>query len=82
MLIHPRDLSPANMRLTASILPRLAVPGLVLETELALGLVPVLELVPELVLVPELELVPVLEQVLALERHIRQPTSRPTRYRR
>lgn len=50
------------MRLTASILPRLAVPGP--------GLV--LEQVP--VLAPVLELA----QALVLERHIRPPTGRPT----
>ncbi len=82
MLIHPRDLSPADMRPTASKLPRLVVPepGLVLETVLALELVPVQEQVPVQELV--LELVQALEPVLALERHIRQPTGRPTRYRR
>ncbi len=70
------------MRLTASKLPRLVVPepGLVLETVLALELVPALE--PVLEPVPVLELELVLAPVLALERHIRQPTGRPTRYQR
>jgi len=66
------------MRLTASILPRLAVPepGLVLETALALA--PVLELEPVLVLAQVLELAPVLVLGLALARHNRPPTGRPT----
>jgi len=68
LLIHPRDLSPADMTLTASKLPRSAAlePGL--ELELGLGLVPELGLEPGLELVPglelELELVP--EQALGL----------------
>ncbi len=67
------------MRLTASILPRLAVPepGLVLVPEL----VPVPEQVPVLELVLELVLEQALVPVLELVRHTRQPTSRPTRYR-
>ncbi len=70
------------MRLTASILPRLAVPepGLVLETELELA--PVLELEPVLEQVPVLAPVLELAQALVLERHIRPPTGRPTRYQR
>jgi len=50
------------------------VPGLVLETELEQEPVPVQALVLALVLVQA--------PVLALERHIRQPTGRPTRYQR
>ena len=70
------------MRLTASKPPRLVAPGpgLVLEMALALELVPALEPVP--VLEPALALALVLAPVLALERHIRQPTGRPTRYQR
>lgn len=74
MLIHPRDLFPANMKLTASKPPRLAVPepGLVLETALALELVPVLEREQVQALVLEL----VLEPELVLERHIQPPPNR------
>ncbi|MFH1926026.1 MAG: hypothetical protein ABIK32_06000 [Chloroflexota bacterium] len=68
-------MSPADMRLTASKLPRLVAPepGLVLEMALALEQVPVLEQVPAQALA--------LEPVLALERHIRQPTDRTAKYR-
>lgn len=59
MPIHPRDLSPADMRLTASKFPRLAVPEPGLVQELVRERVQARELVPELepvrVPVPELE---------------------------
>jgi len=78
LLIHPRDLSPADMRLTASKPPRLVAPGPGLVLEMALALAPVLELalVLALVLVLVPELVLVLE--LVLEQHNRPPTGRPT----
>jgi len=78
LLIHPRDLFPANMMPAASTLPRPAVPEqvLVLEQVPVPGLVQVL--VPELEL--ELELEQVLEQALVpeqvLERHTQPPPSR------
>ncbi|MBC8476902.1 MAG: hypothetical protein H8D49_01025 [Dehalococcoidia bacterium] len=72
------------MKPTASKLPRLAVPepGLVLEQGLALelGQEQAQALAPGQVTV--LGLVLELEPGLALVRHIRQLTSRPTRYQR
>ncbi len=76
MLIHPRDLFPANMKLTASKPPRPAVPELGRELVMALELEQVL--VPGQVLVLEqvLVLVPVLEPELVLVRHIQPPPNR------